>query len=240
MKLTIKLFATLKDIAGSGTIDIEIANDPTNVADIRQAIIEQYPELAPALPNAVAAVNKEYVKLGQIVHSGDEIAFFPPVSGGNIALPEHFELIQGAVDLNTLTQKIVTPETGAIALFSGYVRGKTHADNGIIETIQLEYEAYEPMALEKMKQVANEIRNQWPKVLGIAIAQSLGTLSVSQPTVLIACGAGHRHDGCFDAAQYGIDRLKEIVPVWKKEVHPDRTTWIEGSYHPTEADRDQS
>jgi len=105
------------------------------------------------------------------------------------------------------------------------------------ETEFLEYEAYEPMAIAKMKQVAQEIREQFPKVQGIAMAQRLGKLAVGQNTVLIACSSAHRTDGCFEAARYGIDRLKEIVPVWKKEVGPDGAMWVEGDYVPDESDK---
>jgi molybdopterin synthase catalytic subunit len=100
------------------------------------------------------------------------------------------------------------------------------------ETEYLEYEAYVPMAEEKMKQVAEEIRVRWPTVEGIAIVQRVGRLYPKTPTVLIACTAAHRDTGVFDAARYGIDRLKEIVPIWKKEVRPDGEQWVEGDYFP--------
>lgn len=238
MTIEVKLFASLKDLAEASHVQIEVPN-PATIDQIRSTLAETVPALATALPSAIAAVNKEYVRLGQQVHAGDEVAFFPPVSGGD-HYPEHFALVEGAVDLNTLTQKIVTPATGAVALFSGFVRGETHKDGGTLQTARLEYEAYEPMAIAKMQQVAAEIRQQWDKVQGIAIVQSIGLLEVGQPTVLIACAAGHRNDGCFEAARYGIDRLKEIVPVWKKEIGTDGEQWIEGSYHPTEADRHTS
>ena len=80
------------------------------------------------------------------------------------------------------------------------------------ETVYLEYEAYVPMAEAKMKQVADEIRERWPTVEGIAIIQRVGKLYPKTPTVLIACTAAHRDTGVFEAARYGIDRLKEIVP----------------------------
>ncbi len=120
------------------------------------------------------------------------------------------------------------------------VRGATSRPGHQKQTVRLEYEAYEPMALAKMKQVADEIRVKWPLVQGIAIAQRIGVLSVGQNTVLIACSSGHRDDGCFEAARYGIDRLKEIVPVWKKEIGAEGETWIEGNYTPTEVDRADS
>ena len=111
------------------------------------------------------------------------------------------------------------------------VRGVTTRDNPH-ETVYLEYEAYKPMAEAKMKQVADEIRAKWPTVEGIAIVQRIGRLYPRTPTVLIACSSPHRDTGVFEAARYGIDRLKEIVPVWKKEVGPQGEEWVEGDYIP--------
>jgi molybdopterin synthase catalytic subunit len=189
------------------------------------------------LPSAIGAVRQEYAFDDTPVHDGDEVAFFPPVSGGSEAAPEYFALAESALDLNALTAQIVTPATGALALFSGYVRGETATSDGRQATLCLEYEAYAPMALAKMRQVAAEIRERWPLVLGIAIIQRIGLLEVGQPTILIACGAAHRDEGCFEAARYGIDRLKEIVPVWKKDIRPDGSAWVEGPYRPTPEDR---
>lgn len=232
--LTIKLFATLKELAGSNRLQTEI-NGPLSIEALRAQLAAQVPPLAPALPSAIAAVNQEYVFEGHIVQVGDEVAFFPPVSGGQDS-PDYFALADGPVDLNDLTRRIVTPQTGAVSLFSGFVRGETQADGSIRQTARLEYEAYEPMALAKMAQVAAEIRQQWPAVHGIAIVQSVGVLHVGQPTVLIACATGHRDEGGFEAARYGIDRLKEIVPVWKKEFGSAGEVWVEGGYHPTPED----
>ncbi|MCG2784642.1 MAG: molybdenum cofactor biosynthesis protein MoaE [Anaerolineae bacterium] len=135
------------------------------------------------------------------------------------------------IDLNTLLDAITLTSTGAAAIFTGMVRGITTRDDPH-ETTYLEYEAYKPMAEAKMAQVADEIRTKWPVVEGIAIVQRIGKLYPRTPTVLIACTAAHRDTGVFDAARYGIDRLKEIVPVWKKEFKPDGEEWVEGQYHP--------
>jgi molybdopterin synthase catalytic subunit len=116
------------------------------------------------------------------------------------------------------------------------VRGVTKRGDAH-ETVYLEYEAYIPMAEAKMKQVTDEIREKWNSVEGIAIVQRIGRLDPMTPTVLIACTAAHRDTGVFEAARYGIDRLKEIVPVWKKEVGPDGEEWIEGEYLPSEKDK---
>jgi MoaE-MoaD fusion protein len=140
-------------------------------------------------------------------------------------------ITEDEIDLNALLNAITLTSTGAAAIFTGMVRGLTTRDDPH-ETTYLEYEAYKPMAEAKMVQVADEIRAKWPVVEGIAIVQRVGKLYPRTPTVLIACTAAHRDTGVFDAARYGIDRLKEIVPVWKKEFKPDGEEWVEGQYHP--------
>ena len=145
--------------------------------------------------------------------------------------PTIFSVTEQELDINSLLDGITLPSTGAAAIFSGVVRGVTERGDAH-QTIYLEYESYKPMAEDKMKQVADEIRARWPDVEGIAIVQRIGRLYPRTPTVLIACTAAHRDTGVFEAARYGIDRLKEIVPVWKKEVGPDGEEWIEGDYVP--------
>ncbi len=154
-------------------------------------------------------------------------------------LPTIFSITENEIDINALLEEITLTSTGAAAIFTGMVRGETSRTGkaqGINyaphNTAYLEYEAYKPMAEAKMKQVAEEIRERWPVVEGIAIVQRIGRLYPRTPTVLIACTASHRDTGVFDAARYGIDRLKEIVPVWKKEVGPDGEEWVEGEYIP--------
>jgi molybdopterin synthase catalytic subunit len=145
--------------------------------------------------------------------------------------PTIYSVTESEIDLNSLLAQITLTSTGAAAIFTGMVRGETGRSNPHA-TVYLEYEAYIPMAESKMKQVADEIRLRWPTVEGIAIVQRIGKLYPETPTVLIACTAAHRDTGVFEAARYGIDRLKEIVPVWKKEVGPDGEEWVEGDYRP--------
>lgn len=146
-------------------------------------------------------------------------------------LPTIFFITESELDLNDLLSKVTLTGTGAAAIFAGMVRGVTTRANPH-ETEYLEYESYIPMAEAKMKQVADEIRDKWPVIEGIAIVQRIGRLYPRTPTILIACTAAHRDTGVFDAARYGIDRLKEIVPVWKKEVGPNGEEWVEGNYTP--------
>jgi len=145
--------------------------------------------------------------------------------------PYYFAVEEGDLDLNQLVLKITTQSTGAACLFTGMVRGVTSRDDPH-ETEYLEYEAYIDMAREKISQVADEIWERWPAVEGIAIVQRIGRLKAGTPTVIIACSAGHRDSGVFEASRYGIDRLKQIVPIWKKEIGPDGEVWIEGNYFP--------
>ncbi len=148
-----------------------------------------------------------------------------------MAFPTIYSITEQELDLDKLLADITLPSTGAAAIFAGMVRGVTSREP-VHETVYLDYEAYVPMAEAKMKQVAEEIRERWPIVEGIAIVQRVGRLYPMTPTILIACTAAHRDTGVFDAARYGIDRLKEIVPVWKKEVGPSGEEWIEGDYLP--------
>ena len=145
--------------------------------------------------------------------------------------PTIFSITEDELDLDALLDAITLPSTGAAAIFTGMVRGVTSRGDAH-ETVYLEYEAYKPMAEAKMKQVADEIRAKWPTIEGIAIVQRIGRLYPRTPTVLIAVTSAHRDTGVFEAARYGIDRLKEIVPVWKKEVGPNGEEWIEGDYIP--------
>ena len=149
--------------------------------------------------------------------------------------PTIFSITEDEIDLNHLLEQIALSTTGAAAIFTGMVRGITSRDNPH-ETAYLEYESYKPMAEAKMKQVADKIRERWETIEGIAIVQRIGRLYPHTPTILIACTAPHRDTGVFEAARFGIDRMKEIVPVWKKEVGPNGEEWVEGDYIPKPAE----
>jgi molybdopterin synthase catalytic subunit len=239
MLIQLLLFATVKEKVGQPRLSLELPAT-ANIADAKAALAHDFPAAASNIETAIAALNEEFSPPETALKDGDVLALFPPVSGGqnDPAKPEIFLLPDGPIDHDEIIAAITTPSTGAVCLFSGMVRGSTDRPGHLKETVHLEYEAYTPMALAKMKQVANEIRDMWPSVQGIAIVQRIGVLTVGQNTVLIACSSGHRDEGCFEAARYGIDRLKEIVPVWKKEVSPGGAAWIEGDYRPSAADVD--
>ncbi len=233
MVITLLFFAGLRDRAKTQRAELDVPEGMT-VAALKMAIIQKYPAVAPLLPNALISVNQAYAFDTDVIPAGAEVALFPPVSGGT-GFPTILKVTHDPLDLDDLVEQITLETTGAVCVFSGMVRGKTTRGEAH-ETLALEYEAYIPMAEAKMAQVADEIRQRWTAVEGIVIVQRIGRLEPKTPTVLIACGAAHRDTGVFEAARYGIDRLKEIVPIWKKEIGAHGEIWVEGDYHPHSGD----
>lgn len=240
MELEIRLFATLKDRAGQDRVTVTVA-EPATVAAMTDALAENFPSLASSLSVALVAVNQDFASPETLLEPEDEVALFPPVSGGGsgepFPHPTYFAVTEDKLDVEAVTERLAEPAVGAIVFFQGAVRGETDREGLPPQTLYLEYEAYEEMAHQKMAQIACEIWERWPQVRGVAIVQRVGKLDVGETTTFVACAAGHRNQGAFEAARYGIDRLKEIVPVWKKEVGEDKSVWVEGDYHPDETDR---
>ena len=231
MKINVLFFATFREYTGLRQVEMELPEGAL-VQDLRLRLSTQFPVLAPYIASALVSLDHEFAFDEDLLPDGAEAAIFPRVSGGAATLmPTLFSITDQALDLDQLLAQITLPSTGAACIFTGMVRGLTSRDDPH-ETVYLEYEAYQPMAEAKMERVADEIRQRWPAVQGIAIVQRVGRLYPITPTVVIACTAAHRDTGVFEAARYGIDRLKEIVPVWKKEVGPQGEEWIEGEYTP--------
>ena len=237
MEITIRLFATLRDRAGQNSVRVNVIA-PATVQNLLDAVELDYPSLAPSLPTVLVAIDKNFAFPDTLIEEGSEVALFPPVSGGTSSFPHptYFTVSHGEPDMRAIYSHLTRPDVGAIVNFTGFVRGQTDRQGLPPETLYLEYEAYSGMAETKMAQIAHEIWERWPGVKGVAIVQRIGKLDISDVTTFIACAGGHRDQGVFEAARYGIDRLKEIVPVWKKEVGPDRSVWVEGGYQPSEDD----
>lgn len=231
MKITIKLFARMRELVGTNTLERNIKENGT-IADLIDHLYQEFPRLAEAAPRTIIAVNKEFAGPDTALSEGDEVAFFPPVSGGIGTNRDKFAVTFEPISLDEIAATVVKPETGAVAVFGGVVRNVSAGK--AVE--HLEYEAYEEMALAKLKQVAQEARQKWPKIVDMAIVQRIGHLEVGEKAVVVAVSSPHRNDGCFEACAYAINRLKEVVPIWKKEVGPDGTEWIEGDYLPSAPD----
>jgi MoaE-MoaD fusion protein len=234
ISISILFFANFKTLTGTNRVNITVPAG-TKLSDLKNLLIRSYPSLEFPMMNVLSAINQEYILDDALIPDNCEVAFFPPVSGGTQIQETIIKITTESLDLDRLIEKITFPSTGAACIFTGMVREIT--SRGIShKTDYLEYEAFIPMAESKMQQIANEIRHRWPSIEGIIIIQRIGKLSSQTPTIIIACSAAHRDTGIFEAARYGIDRVKEIVPIWKKEIGPDGEKWIEGEYHPKAGD----
>jgi MoaE-MoaD fusion protein len=226
-------FATLREKAGVHKMTIEFPVG-SHISDIKNIVLEKFPGLIPMMDSLIVALNHEFAFDEDVVPNEAEIAMFPPVSGGEINPeynPTFVAIVDDEIDINEIVKKMTLPTTGAVCVFTGTVRGVTRRGE-THQTEQLEYDAYRGMAELKLNQICVEIRLRWNEIEGIALVQRTGKLIPGAVSVVVACSSSHRDSGIFEAAHYGIDRLKEIVPVWKKEVSPDGEEWIEGDYFP--------
>jgi molybdopterin synthase catalytic subunit len=162
-------------------------------------------------------VNRAYVQPDHVLADGDELALIPPVSGGS---SHRFLVQEEPLDPRVVEALVDDPATGALVTFIGRVRD--HARGQGVSA--LDYEAYPEAATEMMAVIANEIRERWG-IGQVAIAHRTGLLQVGEASVVICVASPHRAEA-FEACQYAIERLKEIVPVWKKEHYDDGATWI--------------
>ena len=233
MQITVRLFATLRQIAGWSSQPLEVPEGATLRAALA-AVDAHYPQLNIGTRTYYAAINQEYAKGDQVLHAGDEVAIFPPVSGG--AEPDDrtklFLITDQSLSLDDVARRVARPDCGAIVTFAGVVRGATVTGEGVRGTDYLNYEAYSEMAERMLARIGDEIQARWPKVLSVSILHRTGRLEIGEPSVVIAVATPHRGDGCFDACSYAIERLKAIVPIWKEENWSDGSVWVEGPRQP--------
>jgi len=226
-------FGLLKDICGGAEASLELPPGSTtgSVFDHYAAAFPQLREMASSI---VLARNHEFASAGEPLSEGDEVALLPPVSGGS-SLPEmpheisdpeghFFALTRDPIDPRELEARVPEGYDGAIVTFQGVVRNNTRGR----ATIRLEYECYEAMAIRKMAEIGREIAAQYA-ISRIAMVHRLGTMEIGEASVVIVVAAPHRKPA-FDAALEGINRLKRLVPVWKKEFFADGEVWVEGEW----------
>jgi molybdopterin synthase catalytic subunit len=176
----------------------------------------RYPHIA-QLPEARVSVNYEYVDDQYPLTDRDEVALIPPVSGGSTG---HFEITDEELTADSVARLVGSPDHGAVTVFLGTARRMSRGR----EVDYLEYEAYPEMAVRTMQQIAEEIRDRW-SIERIAMRHRVGRVDLGVASVAIAVASEHRAEG-FAACQYAINRLKEIVPIWKKEVWVGGGEWI--------------
>jgi MoaE-MoaD fusion protein len=221
VKVTALLFARLREQAGGDRFALELPGGST-VADAYARLAADHPRLDPDHGTVRAAVNQEFAAWTDVLAEGDEVAFIPPVSGGSDQVGVLFELTDQPLDPRRLEAAVARPGAGAICTFTGVVRDNSRGHS----TIRLEYEAYPGMAESQMRAIAAEIAERWPEAR-VAMAHRTGGLEIGEASVVVAVSCPHRGDA-IAACQWGIDRLKVSVPVWKKEFFEGGEVWIEG------------
>lgn len=230
MRVRVLFFGQLKEIVGLAQDDAELS-EGARVEDLFERYGRRFPKLAEFRPSVAASLNQEYAEWRTPLAAGDEVAFLPPVSGGQQAAvaEDIFLLVREAIQPRELIESLKAPEDGAVVVFDGFVRNNFKGR----QTLHLEYEAYEPMAYAKMRAIGAEIRAKF-SVHRIAIVHRLGRLEIGETSILIAVSSAHRA-AAFDACRYAIDTLKRTVPIWKKEFFAGGAVWAEGEALPQKA-----
>lgn len=223
MRVQVRLFARLREQAGTGRVEVELPAGAT-LRELHQELRDRFPALEADLRLLRPAVNQEYAVWDDLLRDGDEVALIPPVSGGGG--PELLHLTTDPIDPRELERLVAHPGAGAICTFSGIVR-----DNSRGEAVtHLEYEAFAEMALAQMREILTEIAERWPTARA-AMTHRTGRLEIGEASVVVSVSAPHRAEA-IAACKWGIDRLKESVPIWKKEYAATGAVWIEGDGSP--------
>jgi MoaE-MoaD fusion protein len=229
MHVRLLFFATLKDIVGSREMQLDVPAGST-VGDVLTHLEGSYPRMKEYRPVVLTAINEEYVERSVRIEEGDEVAIFPPVSGGEVGSEvlminrpgELYQITRDRIDAQKISQQLLRAEDGAICVFEGVVRNNSKGKR----TLHLVYEGYETMALKKLEEIGIFVRQAWD-IGCIAIVHRLGHLDIGETSVAVIVTSAHRR-AAFDACHYAIDKLKKVVPIWKKEFFEDGEVWIEG------------
>ncbi len=232
MRIRVLFFGLLKDVCGRADDLLELPEGAT-AGSVFDHYASVFPRLREMASSVVIALNHEFSPVTTPVSDGDEVAFLPPVSGG--AYSSHIEdpaghlfaITRDPLDSRAIEEKILRGFDGAIVTFAGVVRNNTRGR----ATLRLEYECYEPMAIRKMAEIGREIAAEF-QISRIAMLHRLGTLEIGEASVIVVVASPHRGPA-FEAALAGINRLKKLVPVWKKEFFEDGEVWVEGDWDDT-------
>ncbi|MBA2338910.1 MAG: molybdopterin converting factor subunit 1 [Pyrinomonadaceae bacterium] len=239
LKVHVLFFGAAREEVGADESTLELAA-PATVTTVFEAALESFPQLRRFGRSLLVAVNEEYKTADAEIRAGDEIAIFPPVSGGStsanatndretIQSQDFFELTATPIDVGATARRIVPSQAGATVTLDGYVREWTRGRR----TLYLVYEAYEAMAVSEMQRLGVEARRRF-EIAHIGIVHRTGRLEIGETSVCVSVSAPHRH-AAFEACEWAIRELKRTVPIWKKEFYEDGEVWVEG-----DADKENS
>jgi MoaE-MoaD fusion protein len=214
--ITVLYFAAARERAGLAREEFSTA--PSTVGALLEEVCARHPTLQPLLPHLRVAVNQEFTSPEQPVPDGAEVALIPPVAGGSGS--PLFKVVDRPLALDEVVRAVSTTGHGGVVTFTGAVRDHSHGKR----VLRLEYEAYAPMAEKKLAEIGQEIQTRWPGIR-VAIVHRTGTLEPGEAAVVIAASAPHRKEA-FLACEYAIDRLKQDVPIWKKEFFEGGEVWV--------------
>ena len=232
MRIQLYLFAGLADLLGGAFVTAELPGEQVTAGDLKRWLAERNPNAASLIEASFVARNQAYAEEGEWIGEGDELALIPPVSGGGgvadggsdaaevlaAALVQRYEVTYDPLDVEAVTRKVICPEHGATLTFCGTTREYTDGKR----TTLLEYDGYVPMAVKTSSRFGEEIAARWPGAL-TAITHRLGRVEIGEISVIIAVSTPRRAE-CTKQG-YVIERLKQIVPIWKKEVWEDGSEW---------------
>ena len=231
MEIKVLFFGALKDIVGRAEDGVQL-EEGSSIGRLYELYAARFPKLAEHSSSLLFSRNREFAGWGEHLQDGDEVAFLPPVSGGAPEANKVQEitgveqnpcrLTRDPIATHALVEELQRGQDGAVVVFEGIVRNHT----GGRATRFLEYEGYEPMALEKMREISAEVLRSYA-VDSIGMIHRLGHLEIGEASVVIVVASEHRGPA-FEACRYAIDRLKRIVPIWKKEFFADGAVWVEG------------
>jgi MoaE-MoaD fusion protein len=223
ISVTALLFGQAREIFGDSNVELEL-DSPATVESAFAVLKSKKPELGKMERSLVFAVNEEYASRDQLLADGDRVAVLPPVSGGES--DDIFEITREPIDIAGLRYRLLRGDSGAVVIFDGVARNNTKGR----PTLYLEYEGYVEMALKTLEQIGRESHEQWA-INRIGIIHRLGRIEITESSVVIVVTSAHRKIA-FEACHYAIDRLKKIVPIWKKEYFEDGAVWVEGEQFP--------
>lgn len=220
MKVAVLFFAVLREAAGVAQLEVELPEGAT-LADLRERVTREKPALVGSLERYPALVGGRVQPMSSRLRDGDEVAWIPPVAGGRGWAAE-VSLTREPIDVERVRRAVEAPAAGAVCVFVGTVRD--HEGKRQVEA--LEYEAYELVAEERLRAVAEEALATWPGSR-VRVVHRLGRLGLGEASVVVAVATAHRAEA-FDCCRQIMERLKASVPIWKRSFGPQGASWVEG------------